>query len=712
MPTTYFLHFLQHSSLSCSLSLLCLVGTSSSSWAQTRSQTQTLHLSNSSSHLTPLKHPTAADLLSNSNDPEQGLSATPPLVETQTLISEETSAKKILSSAHTFERMFEKYRQALHWPPCPPTLGSSEVQNLSVHNPAGHSKKGDFSPVGHTRKGGECSTLNTFQTTSKQSWEDPSTKVAQRITPVVPPSEGKPSTIPPSGDLLKPPEIPDESPSESIEVPDTIIVEKFNIVGSTIFSKAEFAAVMAPFTRRPITFTELIEARSAITKLYVDKGYKTSGAYIPPGPISDGVVTIKVVEGRLEAIQVTGNKRLRADYISDRIALATKPPLNINKLLEALQLLQLNPRIKTLSAELSAGVRPGTSLLQVNMTEAKTFRPRILLNNERFSSVGSFQRVLELRELNMTGNGDTIGLAYANTDGLNEIDFGYTFPITARNNTVGIRFNQIWSRVIEEPFDVLDLLGDSRVIDLTYRQPVIQSSRQELALGLTASRRESSTSLLGEPFPLSPGADEEGRTRLSILRFFQEWTRRGRKTVFALRSEFSFGLPIAATENPLPPDGEFFIWRGQAQWVRQLAPDTLVLLRSNVQLADRPIVPFEQFGIGGLNSARGYRQNLFLVDNGVFISAEGRVPILRIYNGEGVLQIAPFIDFGNGWNNDDGRFFEDSNRVLSAGLGLRWQWSDRLSARVDFGIPLISVGDEASGFDDQQIFFSIVATPF
>ena len=56
----------------------------------------------------------------------------------------------------------------------------------------------------------------------------------------------------------------------------------------------------------------------------------------------------------------------------------------------------------------------------------------------------------------------------------------------------------------------------------------------------------------------------------------------------------------------------YFSWRGQAQLVRLLAPDTLFLIRADVQLADRALVPLEQIGVGGQETVRGYRQDLLL----------------------------------------------------------------------------------------------------
>ena len=183
--------------------------------------------------------------------------------------------------------------------------------------------------------------------------------------------------------------------------------------------------------------------------------------------------------------------------------------------------------------------------------------------------------------------------------------------------------------------------------------------------------------------------------------------------MLALRSEFGMGLDAFATINPTGPDGLFFLWRGQAQWVKQFAPDSLLLLRSSAQFADRSLVPLQQYGLGGLNSIRGYPQNLLLVDNGLFGSAEYRLPIVRLgKNKKAILQLAPFFDIGHGWSYGQGLNAGTSDTLAAVGLGLRWQWSDVLSARLDWGIPIISVGPETSGINDSQLFFSIVMSPF
>jgi hemolysin activation/secretion protein len=589
-----------------------------------------------------------------------------------------------------------------------------------------------------------------------------------------------PQTLPPPQDILPPPPPPPQSPTipspppnpENLlptpapnlpqqpvpEVPIKFFVNKFQFEGGSVFKDEKLLRAMEVFldTEKPVsellnekarcdalkqidkkapprqlprsesdrpvelTFAQLLEARSAITQLYICKGYITSGALIPaeqklPAPPEAGTVKIQLIEGTLEGIQVIGNRRLNQNYIRSRLARANKKPLNRNQLLEALQLLQLNPRIGDLSAELAAGTRFGTNLLVVRVNEAKTFHGEIALDNNRSPSVGSFQRSAQLRDENLLGIGDTAFLSYANTDGSNELNVSYTLPLTPEETTLSFSYGKSWNNVIEKPFDRLDIYSDSDQYQLTLRHPVIRNPRQEFALGATLSYQETQ-SFLGiddiGPFPLSPGADDEGRTRISALRLFQEWTQRGDRSVFAVRSQFSLGLGIlGATKQEIPPDSNFFAWRGEAQWVRLLAKDTLLVVRGDLQVADRRLVSLEQFRLGGQASVRGYRQDALLADNGFFSSVELRLPIARIPQIEGLLQLIPFFQVGTGWNNFEGPDLKP-NPLVSTGLGLRFQMSDRLDARFDWGIPLVSVDTDKKTLQEQGLYFSVIWRPF
>ncbi len=545
------------------------------------------------------------------------------------------------------------------------------------------------------------------QNTPRQN-QPPSNQPLPEATPVTP--------LPSPDELLQPPKTnPEQTPPS--DVPETITVERFEVMGSTVFFPGDFAKVTEPYTQRPISLAELFQVRSLITQLYLDHGYITSGAYIPPQKLQGGTVKIQIVEGGLEGIKVRGTRRLNPNYIRSRLALVTGKPLKRDRLLRGLQLLQLNPLVANISAELAAGTEVGESVLEVTVREAKSFDVTLSADNGRSPSVGSFRRQLQVSQGNLFGLGDGLNVSYTNTDGSNAFDLSYSLPLNPRNGTLAVSYGTSSSNVIEQPFSVLDIQSESRYYELTLRQPLMQTPTQEFAVGITATRRESEASFLnGEiPFPAS-GADKQGRTRISALRFFQEWTQRNNREVLAGRSQFSIGLDaLNSTINNTAPDSRFYAWRGQGQWVRLLAPDTFILLRGDIQFSDRPLPPFEQFGIGGIESVRGYRQDALLTDNGIFASAEVRLPIARFSPGSNLLQLTPFIDFGTVWNrqgrpNSAGELKNDT--LLSVGLGLRWQLEDHLTARLEWGIPLIDIGGERNSWQDNGIYFSIVGHPF
>ena len=338
-----------------------------------------------------------------------------------------------------------------------------------------------------------------------------------------------------------------------------------------------------------------------------------------------------------------------------------------------------------------------------------TFYSAIISKQFNFKSIGSFQRCIRFKQGNLFGFGDGLQVEYANTDGSNAVYADYTVPINSDNGTIKLMSRLNFTEVIESPFDRLDITGDSLYLDLSFRQPVIQTPSQELALGITASRAAGETTLLGVGFPLSPGANDEGQTRLWALRFFQEWNQRGTQDVFSLRSQFSFGLDaFDATINEEAPDSRFFEWQGQGQYVRLLAPDTLLVLRSSAQLSSKPLLSLEQFTLGGLYSVRGYRQNLLLTDNGVFASAEVRLPILRVASVNGVLQVVPFADFGVAWNDDDNPIpTPNPNTLATVGLGLQWQMGDNFNARLDWGIPLTDFEVQSNTSSEQELYFTV-----
>ncbi len=329
--------------------------------------------------------------------------------------------------------------------------------------------------------------------------------------------------------------------------------------------------------------------------------------------------------------------------------------------------------------------------------------------------MGSFQRRATVSNINLFGKGDSFLVSYGNTDGSDTWDLDYTIPLGPHNTSLAIDYSVTDSRIIEDAFDALDIRSDSTNLAFTLRQPMIETPTEELALALELDyRRSESTFQFGDTrLPLLTSGSDDGVTRIAAVRFSQEWTQREAREVLALRSQLSLGTDwFDATRNSGDrPDGQFLSWQGQAQWVKALDRDSLFLARLTGQLSDGPLLSLEQFRLGGQGSVRGYRQDQTTTDNGVFASVEMRLPLFEVPSLDSTVQIAPFVDYGMGWNNG-GRADPDPNHLLSIGTGLLWQTSDRITARLDFGIPLIDPGDEGNSLQEAGILFSITGRLF
>lgn len=529
-------------------------------------------------------------------------------------------------------------------------------------------------------------------------------------SPVVPlPSAPFPETPP-----LSPPLPRGLEPLEFPSTADSVFVKEIRFVGNTVLSTEELEAVTASYVNRRLTFSELLEARSAVTTLYVQSGYITSGAYLAAEDNQAvdpeaAVFTLRIVEGRVEDIVVTGDSRLE-QYVRSRLRRAIEPVLNQRDLEEALRLLQVDPLVKRISANLSSGSQFDLSLLSVDVQAAPVFALEPELSNQRSPSSGSIEGALSGSATNLLGVGERLEVGYRATEGSDQWNFDLAVPVSPSNGSLSVGYSTLRARITEEPFDAFDVRANSRIYQLGFRQPLIDranaTATEQFALGLTASRLESETTLLGLPEPLSAGADAQGRTRLSVLRFSQDYARTTATSFVLARSELSAGLDIADTTVGIDGiDSEFLLWKGQAVWLRQVLGRSQLLVRGEIQLADSSLPSLEQFSLGGASSVRGYRQDAILSDNGVFGSIELQVPLLL--SGESRLDIVPFFDAGAAWNANGNNL--DRSSLAAVGLGLQYRLSDIIFLRVNYAVGLSDI-DQGETLQENGLDFVLRGT--
>lgn len=502
--------------------------------------------------------------------------------------------------------------------------------------------------------------------------------------------------------------------SPEIEQPDVKIpVRQIQVIGSTVFGSQELNPITQSLEGKSVTLEELRGVAKAITQLYLDAGYITSRAVLLDQKITDGVVQIQIFEGRLEEIQIEGQQRLNPDYIRQRIRLGATTPLRADRLEDQLRLLRADPLFEKFDASLESGKEIGQSILVVRVKEAKAFYGNLSIDNYSPPSVGSERMGIALGYRNLTGVGDDLSGTYyrSTTGGSSVIDLNYRVPVNAMNGTVQLRTVLDRNQVTQPPFDKLNIEGESNLYEINFRQPVIRTPRQELALSLGFSYKDGQTFLFDRiPFPFGIGADDEGVTRTSVFRFGQDYVNRDVQGAWVLRSQFSLGTGLFnATTNEHPtPDSHFFSWLGQAQRVQRLGNDHLLIVQGDLQLTPDSLLPSEQFVIGGGQSLRGYRQNVRSGDNGFRFSVEDRITLERNEAGSSIFQLIPSLNMGQVWNHSGNPNQQPSQTFLaSAGMGILWEPLPRLLLRLDYAVPFIDLNDRGTNAQDDGFYFSV-----
>ncbi|NJN76747.1 MAG: ShlB/FhaC/HecB family hemolysin secretion/activation protein [Synechococcaceae cyanobacterium RL_1_2] len=472
------------------------------------------------------------------------------------------------------------------------------------------------------------------------------------------------------------------------------------------------------FPVETLTLVDLSELTSDLTQLYFDEGYVTTGAFLSPQRIAQQEVAIQVVEGEIadenlmigaadpstpDGLGIQELRYLSKRYIHQRLAPGLQVPINQTSLQEALELLQLDPLITNVNARLSPTHRSGYNSLEVIVEEADPWFMGLVTANDRSPAIGEWSTTTYVDRTSLITAGDRLNGQYVLTPGLDNYDLGYRLPLNPRGGTLSFRYSNSESLIVEQDFRALDIRSVSDTLSFSLDQPLHKTPNTEFSLGFGLDLRKSQTFLLNDiPFSFSQGPDN-GRSKVTVVRFSQAWSHRDRRSIIAARSQLNFGLDaFDATVNDTGTDGTFFSWVGQGQWVQQLSPAAILLSRLNFQLSPDSLLSLEQFNLGGIGTVRGYRQNQLVADNGIVVGIEARLKATNRLN------IIPFFELGTAWNNNDPN--PTPATIASMGLGLQWNVWNFVNLKLDYGIPLMGTGKEGNSLQEDGIHLSIGLT--
>jgi hemolysin activation/secretion protein len=504
-------------------------------------------------------------------------------------------------------------------------------------------------------------------------------------------------------------QIPEDDTTATALSGGAIAITAFHFSGNLALSDAELEAVTASYLGEGRRYSALLEARDRVTRAYVDAGYISSGAVLPPQDFAEGIVNITIVEGQLTSIEVTTDGRLRERYFTSRL-FQSGGTLNVNTLRESLRLLKRDSRVNAVAAELTPGDQRGESLLTISVEEAVPYWSRASFDNYASEAVGGLRGSFRGGYINASGWGDSWSAAYSVAEGLNDVDVRVEVPVSRWDTSLEIWMRRAWSEIVENDIaDIFDIDSETQSYGVRISQPVVRKRGEDSRLFFAADWKRGQSFLANEK-GLIPGDPNEGESTVMALRVGWDYMLRLRRRAIAARVTLSVGLDaLGATKSSEEgfADGEFLSALIQLQAVEYLPWYAMrIQSRFDVQLTDSDMLGLEQFALGGHSSVRGYRENLAVRDMGAVASIELRAPLPLVKHIER-LELGVFLDAGVGRDVDSPH---GQANLASIGLGLHTDITSYLRMSVQWAHGLVdSNAVTGNELQDDGLQFSLQA---
>lgn len=182
---------------------------------------------------------------------------------------------------------------------------------------------------------------------------------------------------------------------------------KIQVEGVKSIPFDEVARRFTPLVGKDATIGDLIQVANGVTKLYQDRGYALSFAFIPAQTFEDGVVRVTVVEGYVSTVKVTG----KAGAVEDKIRaiadhIVADRPLRRATFERYINLLGLLPGVKVAANAAPPQNTDGATTLELNV-ERKPFDVSTGIN---FNQPG-VQGLLTATENGLTSLGEQLSVS-------------------------------------------------------------------------------------------------------------------------------------------------------------------------------------------------------------------------------------------------------------------------------------------------------------
>lgn len=260
-----------------------------------------------------------------------------------------------------------------------------------------------------------------------------------------------------------------------------VFVKAILITGNQEIATTELQPLVAPLIGAEQSLTRLNAAARRLTAYYRRQGFAVARAYLPPQDITDGTVTIAIVEGRIASHKIDNRSRLsdeRTQAYFDQVKdgdVIKSPQID-----RGLLLLQDTPGVGGSRATLQPGASSGTAELLIEIEPAKAFGGQITADNHGNRYTGEYRLGGTFSVASPLRIGDELAVSVLTSgEGLNYGRLAYQRPVGTDGLRLGAAYFETRYKLGRE-FEGLDAHGTAGSASGFATYPFIRSLRKNL----------------------------------------------------------------------------------------------------------------------------------------------------------------------------------------------------------------------------------------
>jgi hemolysin activation/secretion protein len=489
------------------------------------------------------------------------------------------------------------------------------------------------------------------------------------------------------------PTAPKPGAAQTQAAPATFAVWEYRVLGNSKLSEADIERTLYPLLGPDKTFDSVETARLALEKYYHDRGFGTVYVDIPEQEVVDGIVRLRVTEGRLSHVKVTGAK-----YFANRVILAHVPEATAGSvpdlvaLQQELAIVNAQTPDRAVVPVLHAGGTPGTVDLDLKVQDHLPLHGSLELNNARTADTKPLRASASLSYDNVGQRGDSVSLQYqtapqspSNVEVLAGT-YVFKFPDAA------LVVYAVSTNSDVATIGTLSVLGSGDIFGTRVVWPITASATRSDSVSFGADYKKFRNTI-------NVATDQTVPTNVDYLPLTLNYNTNltdahGTTTLsagltWALRGVVSKSSAFENARKDAPTD--FFYFRGSASRLQQLPYSFSAQLQFDAQASTSPLIANEQFNVGGVASVRGYFESEELGDSGIRGSFELHSPVLRrpFWNGTQLYGFG-FFDWASIELQSALAGQASSTTIRSAGAGFRFNTLSRLDLYFDWAHPLVN----------------------